>query len=171
MKQSNNLWSHLLSVLALPFMATVAVPWAIHTFINIKVVSFFNHINETLSDFLSGFVMSIGFLLFLWTVLLFAKVGKGTLAPWAPPVKFVIVGPYKYVRNPMLCGVNLMLIGVALLLKNENILLWMILFLAINTLYFVKSEEPNLEKRFGADYKLYKKNVGRWIPRLRGWKM
>lgn len=152
-------------------MATIVVPWFIYTFIEKKYISFFHHFNDALLDFVSGFLMSIGFLLFSWTVLLFAKVGNGTLAPWAPPERFVVVGPYKYVRNPMLCAVNLMLIGLAFLLKNENIILWQIIFLITNTLYFIKSEEPDLERRFGADYVLYKKNVGRWMPRYKGWVM
>ncbi len=171
MKQGNNLFSHLLSILALPFMATVVIPSLIHSFIKTNWISFFHVLNESLIDFIGGLLFGIGAVLFGATVFLFAKVGKGTLAPWAPPEKFVVVGPYKHVRNPMLCGVNLMLMGIALFLKNENIILWQVLFLVINTIYFIKSEEPDLVKRFGADYELYKKNVGRWIPRLRGWEM
>ena len=170
MKRSNSLSSHLLSILALPFMVTAIAPWLIHTFIKTKWFSFFHFIDNILSNFISGFVMSIGFLLFLWTMVLFAKVGKGTLAPWAPPEKFVVVGPYKYVRNPMICAVNLFLIGIAFLLKNENIIIWQIIFMIINTIYFIKKEEPDLENRFGVDYVLYKKHVGRWLPRIKGWK-
>jgi protein-S-isoprenylcysteine O-methyltransferase Ste14 len=43
------------------------------------------------------------------------------------------------------------------------------LFFAINHVYFILSEEPGLEKRFGQEYLEYKKNVPRWIPRLKPW--
>ena len=34
----------------------------------------------------------------------------------------------------------------------------------------ITSEEPGLEKRFGAEYVEYKRNVPRWIPRLKPWR-
>jgi len=37
--------------------------------------------------------------------------GKGTLAPWAPPVHLVVAGPYRYTRNPMYISVALILLG------------------------------------------------------------
>jgi len=39
----------------------------------------------------------------------------------------------------------------------------------VNAIYIPLVEEPGLERRFGDDYFLYKKNVPRWIPRLRPW--
>jgi protein-S-isoprenylcysteine O-methyltransferase Ste14 len=49
-------------------------------------------------------------------------------------------------------------------------LAWAILVFIINTVYFIFSEEPGLQKRFGEEYVEYKKNVPRWIPRLKPWK-
>ena len=66
----------------------------------------------------------------------------------------------------MLIGANLLLIAEALLLKSWPIFIWMIAFVIINTVYFVLSEEPQLEKRFGQAYADYKHNVPRWLPRL-----
>jgi len=37
--------------------------------------------------------------------------GKGTLAPWSPPANLVIVGLYRYTRNPMYVAVMLILVG------------------------------------------------------------
>ena len=39
-------------------------------------------------------------------------------------------------------------------------------FFLINTVYFMASEEPGLERRFGEDYRRYKAAVPRWRPRL-----
>ena len=66
----------------------------------------------------------------------------------------------------MLMGVNLVLVAEALLLQSIPILLWMITFVILNTIYFALSEEPQLEKRFGEAYRDYKRHVPRWIPRL-----
>ena len=49
-----------------------------------------------------------------WTVTLFIRIGRGTLAPWDPTRKLVVRGPYAHVRNPMITGVLAILIGEAL---------------------------------------------------------
>jgi protein-S-isoprenylcysteine O-methyltransferase Ste14 len=98
---------------------------------------------------------------------LFARVGRGTLAPWDPTRKLVAVGPYRYVRNPMISGVALMLLGQALFWPSVAIAIWAGLFILINHLYFIFSEEPGLESRFGENYRQYKANVPRWLPRIR----
>jgi protein-S-isoprenylcysteine O-methyltransferase Ste14 len=111
-----------------------------------------------------------GLFLAIWTMCLFAKMGQGTAAPWDPPQKLVVAGPYCHVRNPMLTSVLMMLMAESLLLSSENIFLLFILFLAGNVIYFPFFEERTLEKRFGKDYLRYKQNVPRWIPRWSAWK-
>src|SRR5690348_5736888 len=49
----------------------------------------------------------------VWCVRDFYISGKGTLAPWAPPKKLVVVGLYRYSRNPMYVAVSLILLGWA----------------------------------------------------------
>jgi len=66
----------------------------------------------------------------------------------------------------MLTGANLILVAEALLLQSIPILLWIIAFVVLNTIYFALFEEPQLENRFGDAYTDYKRNVPRWIPRL-----
>lgn len=111
--------------------------------------------------------LAAGLVLMIWTMRLFAvKGGGGTPAPWQPIKKFIVLGPYRYVRNPMLIGVVLFLIAEAILLQSLPILLWMAVFCVLNTFYFALSEEPQLEKRFGQAYADYKRAVPRWIPRL-----
>lgn len=101
------------------------------------------------------------------TTRLFFRHGEGTPAPWEPPRKLVVRGAYRYVRNPMIIGVLLMLVGEALALGSFYILIWTAVFFVANNFYFILSEEPGLERRFGAEYIDYKRNVPRWIPRLR----
>jgi len=113
------------------------------------------------------FVMIIGLYVMAKTILAFKKIGKGTLAPWSPTRKLVVSGMYRYVRNPMIMGVLTVLIGESIALLSLPIIKWAGLFFLINNLYFLLYEEPDLERKFGEQYKIYKKNVPRWIPRSR----
>ena len=105
----------------------------------------------------------------VWTARLFVRLGEGTIAPWYPPKRLVVAGPYRYVRNPMIVSVILFLIAEALLFSSWSIAVWAAVFMAINTIYFPLAEERRLETKFGEDYVLYKANVPRWLPRLRPW--
>ena len=107
----------------------------------------------------------------VWTARLFVSIGKGTPAPWDPPEKLVVKGLYRHVRNPMITAVLFFLLGEALLLQSWPIGGWGLFFFAANTVYFPLHEEKGLEKRFGEDYRIYKANVPRWLPRLTPWKL
>ena len=108
-----------------------------------------------------------GLILMIWTMRLFTlKGGGGTPAPWEPIRNFIVLGPYRYVRNPMLTGVILFLAAEAILFRSVPVALWAALFFGLNTVYFMRSEEPQLEKRFGQAYRNYKREVPRWVPRL-----
>ena len=111
----------------------------------------------------------IGAVLCVWTANLFTKYDDGTPAPWDPPRKLVVIGPYRYVSNPMISGVLLLLLAEALLLHSWPIGAWMMLFLVGNAIYFPLVGEKGLEKRFGDEYLKYQARVPRWIPRLRPW--
>ena len=113
---------------------------------------------------------SIGLGFSIWTATLFMKFGEGTPAPWHPPKKLIVRGPYCYVRNPMITGVLLILLAEAMLFQSWPIAVWMMVFFIGNAIYFPLIEEKGLEKRFGDDYRGYKAHVPRWIPRLRAWK-
>jgi protein-S-isoprenylcysteine O-methyltransferase Ste14 len=114
-------------------------------------------------------VTGAGLYLLITTILLFRNIGKGTLAPWAPPEKLVVFGPYRYVRNPMITGVLIVLGGEAIVFGSTAIFVMFVLFFIINHIYFIRSEEPGLVRRFGDQYIRYMKNVPRWIPRLNPW--
>jgi protein-S-isoprenylcysteine O-methyltransferase Ste14 len=109
-----------------------------------------------------------GFSLWLWTVRLFARVGRGTLAPWDPTERLVIEGPYRRLRNPMISGVVAFLLGEAALFGSPPLLAWAVLFAAVNQIAFLVYEEPLLERRFGDEYRAYKRDVPRWLPRPGG---
>src|SRR5262249_10770128 len=92
--------------------------------------------------------------------------GRGTLAPWDPPRQFVVAGPYRYVRNPMISGVIAILAGEACVLASRPHAGWAALFAAINAIYIPLFEEPMLAARFGEPYAAYRRHVRRFVPRL-----
>ena len=110
-----------------------------------------------------------GLALAVWTVRLFRTVGEGTPAPWAPPKRLVVRGPYRHVRNPMITSVLLMFGAESLFFGSWHLAGWMLVFLLGNAVYFPLVEERALERRFGDAYRLYKANVPRWIPSWRSW--
>lgn len=114
-------------------------------------------------------ILVTGAVLLVSCIRMFTNIGKGTLAPWAPTQKLVIVGIYRYMRNPMITGVLLGLLGESIILSNYGILLWFIIFFGGNHIYFIKSEEPGLVARFGDEYEKYRDNVPRWLPRKTPW--
>ena len=161
---------HLLSILLLPVIVVLVVPyWLLTAFAPASTHWGDSPLLVWLSRSGGSLFVIAGFGLFIWCVSLFAKVGHGTLAPWDPTRNLVAIGPYRYVRNPMISSVAMILIGQALLWSSWAITAWSCVFICINHLYFVLSEEPGLEKRFGEDYRVYKKNVPRWIPRITPW--
>lgn len=114
-------------------------------------------------------IIVLGLTLMVLTIRMFVLIGKGTLAPWDPTRKLVTGSLYGYVRNPMILGVIILLIGEAVLFRSRNIGIWAASVFVINTIYFILSEEPGLEERFGNEYREYKKNVPRWLPRSTPW--
>jgi protein-S-isoprenylcysteine O-methyltransferase Ste14 len=159
---------HLLSILLLPFLAVLGVPfWLLTASAGVDHRWHGSALIALLTRCAGAIAFLAGLALFSWCVSLFARIGQGTLAPWDPTHNLVAAGPYRFVRNPMISGVALMLVGEALLWGSWVLGMWACVFLCINHFYFVLSEEPGLESRFGESYRVYKKNVPRWFPRLR----
>jgi len=117
----------------------------------------------------SGALLACGLALAAWTMVLFHRKGEGTPAPWDPPKKLVVAGPYRHMRNPMLTSVFIMLGAEVVATHSAALLAYALTFVALNMFYFPLVEERELLKRFGADYARYKANVPRYIPRIRPW--
>lgn len=110
-----------------------------------------------------------GLVLFAASLRRFVVNGRGTLAPWDPPKHLVVQGPYRYVRNPMISGVILVLVGEALILRSGSHGWWAATFFGVNSIYIPLLEEPLLRARFGRAYTQYARHVPRLIPRVRPW--
>lgn len=150
----------LISFLALPFNVTVTVPLVVLWFEG------FPALEVTERSALGGAFIAGGLALMAWTIGAFYAIGRGTLAPWDPPTRLVIAGPYRHWRHPMITGVNFVLIGEALITGSMGVALWWLGFLAANAIYLPLVEERDLIRRFGADYLAYMRAVPRWLPRV-----
>src|SRR5215218_7212958 len=91
----------------------------------------------------------------------------GTPAPPMPTARLVVVGPYRYVRNPMYVAVVAIILGQALLLGSWPAGIWAALVLLAVVLFVLLYEEPTLTGEYGDEYREYRRNVRGWIPRLR----
>jgi protein-S-isoprenylcysteine O-methyltransferase Ste14 len=119
----------------------------------------------TLRQWIGVWLIGNGLGLAGWCVNLFNVEGRGTPLPVDPPTRYVVRGPYQVVRNPMALGIFLVLGGQALLYHSRAVLLCLLLVMAFMHLFVVLVEEPQLERRFGATYSAYKRQIPRWIPR------
>jgi protein-S-isoprenylcysteine O-methyltransferase Ste14 len=113
-------------------------------------------------------------MLMLMCVWRFGTTGEGTPAPFDAPRKFVAVGPYRYVRNPMYWGMALTLIGEAVLFaewSRANTIrmgIYAATLVVITNAFVIFYEEPTLRGKFGGTYEEYCRRVNRWIPHRRG---
>jgi protein-S-isoprenylcysteine O-methyltransferase Ste14 len=165
------LFRHLFAILLLPFVMVVLVPrWILRAWSEWDTRWIGGTVAAALAHVAGIALFLFGLALFTWCVSLFARVGQGTLAPWDPTRRLVAVGPYQYVRNPMITAVVAMLLGEALHLGSRVVAVWAATFLVFNHIYFALLEEPGLERRFGAAYVEYKAAVPRWIPRSTPWR-
>ena len=102
----------------------------------------------------------------LWCIFTFATIGKGTPAPFDPPRRLVIRGPYRFARNPMYIGAGLALASAALFYESLPLLGYAGLFLVAAHVFVVGYEEPTLRRTFGQEYEAYCRQVGRWWPSM-----
>ena len=127
-------WDFWKAILILPGFALVYVPAAILWFTRNTSWSAELASGKPIVIAVGLILLATGLALMARTMQLFHSAGdKGTIAPWQPIESFIVTGPYRYVRNPMLVGVNLVLGAEALLLLSIPLLLWLVFFIGLNT--------------------------------------
>lgn len=113
-------------------------------------------------------LLAAGGLLWGWCIVLFWR-AKGTPVPFNPPRELVVLGPYDWVRNPMLTGVFACLFGFGFCLHSLSMVcVWTPLFVLANAIELKLVEEPELERRIGATYSEYRRRVPMFVPSVPG---
>ncbi|MBT8453512.1 MAG: hypothetical protein KJO40_16230 [Deltaproteobacteria bacterium] len=127
------------SILALPFNAALTIPVLLLWWFPWRLGFGGGLAAAVVAGAIGACSVALGLTLMVTTLRLFARIGKGTLAPWDPTRHLAVEGPYRYVRNPMISGASFVILGEALV------------------------------KRFGEEYSEYARHVPRWIPRRTPW--
>ena len=103
-----------------------------------------------------------------WTILTFLR-ARGSPVPLNPPQRLVTTGLYAYVRNPMLTGWFILMLGLGILLRSLSlILIFTPAFVLLNLIYLKAIEEKEMERKFGDEYLRYKREVPMFFPRFKG---
>jgi protein-S-isoprenylcysteine O-methyltransferase Ste14 len=116
----------------------------------------------------AGIAILGGVVVLLDAFVRFAR-ADGTPAPPMPTGHLVVVGPYRYVRNPMYLAVLTIILGQALLSGSGGTLLYAGVVLLAVVVFVRGYEEPTLELEYGDEYREYRRNVRGWLPRVRPW--
>ena len=159
---------HVLSITLLPLTVAVLVPLWLARSNNISP-AIGTSLPQVFAQVVGILLLAAGLILSSASLRKFVTEGEGTLAPWDPPRRVVVRGPYRYVRNPMISGVVLVLFGETLLLLSRPHLMWALIFLGANFVWIPLVEETGLRHRFGDYYVDYCRHVPRLFPRLRPW--
>ena len=107
--------------------------------------------------------LTVGAFIVLWCIRDFYVAGKGTLAPWDPPKSLVVVGLYRFTRNPMYVGILFFLTGWSFLTGSPLLVAYTLLMAIAFHLRVVLYEEPRLTKQFGGLWHDYASRVPRWL--------
>ncbi|MFW9798980.1 MAG: methyltransferase family protein [Candidatus Thorarchaeota archaeon] len=91
------------------------------------------------------------------------KIGLEAREPMQTPSRLIVVGPYRYSRNPLYLGVLLMMAGLVIVWSSLVVFLGLIAVYIIFRYKFIQVEEEKLEEAFGVEYLEYKMRVGRWF--------
>lgn len=82
----------------------------------------------------------------------------------------MVVGLYRFIRNPMYVSVLMIITGWVLVAGSPLLAAYVVGLAAAFHLRVVLYEEPWLAKQFGFKWEVYSAQVPRWVPRLRPWR-
>ena len=121
-------------------------------------------ISWSVTQYVAVLFLAIGAFILFRSIWSFARVGKGTLAPFDETHKLIVVGLYRYVRNPMYVGVILILLAEAWFFWSSALLSYTGFCFIVANILVIGYEENRLRHKYGDEFWQYCRHVGRWIP-------
>jgi protein-S-isoprenylcysteine O-methyltransferase Ste14 len=115
-------------------------------------------------------VFCIGLIFAVWSTISLLLIGKGgptdvfNVAISPRSQKLVIVGPYRYSRNPMVFGMLSVYFSISVFLNSFIDLLFCLSLIPMVIFYLKQTEENRLTKDFGEEFLLYKSKVAMIFP-------
>ena len=119
---------------------------------------------------ISFLLFLVGAVFMIWSNVSLFITGKGGPTEGfgveiSPKTKvLVIVGPYRYTRNPMVFGAYTMYLALTVFLNSYPAMILVLLFFPVIIFYLKRSEEKRLLKDFGEDFLKYRERVSMLIP-------
>ncbi|HXH28936.1 MAG TPA: isoprenylcysteine carboxylmethyltransferase family protein [Candidatus Polarisedimenticolia bacterium] len=156
-----------MSLLLKNLLFTVVVPGTVAVYLPLRIAGGWSALVGTAWGWRQSIAMVpllFGTVVYVGCVWGFGKVGRGTPAPIDEPRRLVIVGLYRYVRNPMYVGVLSIVLGWTIFFRSWRLLLYGGCLALGFHLFVVLYEEPHLARRFGESYDHYRRLVHRWRP-------
>ena len=111
-------------------------------------------------------ILVLASVLGLSSALAMSTIGNGTPLPSAMANTLVVVGPYRWVRNPMAVAGIAQGIGVGLMLGSWLVVAYAIVGSVLWNYAVRPLEEADLEQRFGDQFRRYSAAVRCWVPRV-----
>ena len=91
------------------------------------------------------------------------KQTRTPMHPFTNPTQLHQVGFFRYSRNPMYLGITVGLLGIGMLTGHVFNLAFSVLYIILCDFWYVRFEEKELQKKFGAKFKEYKLKTRRWL--------
>ncbi len=110
-------------------------------------------------------ILALASIIGLWSAFVMATLGAGTPLPSAMPNRLVIVGPYRWIRNPMAVAGIAQGLAVGLIVSSWLVVVYAIVGSLVWNYAVRPLEEFDLEERFGEEFRRYCDAVSCWIPR------
>lgn len=153
---------HLLTPVGLAIALTLLALVILGSFFTDRVLALPALLPGALGTSIGALLFAGGLALWGWSIILF----KGKGVPFNPPRELVVVGPYAWVRNPMVLGFFAAFVGLGFLFHSVSLVfIWTPAFIILNIVEMKFVEEPELELRLGDAYRQYKKSVPMFIPK------
>ena len=83
--------------------------------------------------------------------------------PWKPVSALVVVGIYKFTRNPMYVGMAATYAGIAVAANSLIALALLLPVVIVMQRGVIHREERYMTQRFGTEYTAYRARVRRWL--------
>ena len=117
---------------------------------------------SVLTNWIGLIAIAFGIALMVVSFVMFLR-HKTSVVPKRTPKSIVMIGPYKYSRNPIYVADAIILIGYVLTLGSVLSFLLVPVFAWVIRVRFIDGEEARIRVEFGAAYDDYCEKTRRWI--------
>jgi protein-S-isoprenylcysteine O-methyltransferase Ste14 len=118
-------------------------------------------------NFLLGAMLIVPALLVSsWTIYTMWRIGNGTVVPMLATQRLIVTGPFRHCRNPAFGSMMVVYLSVAVMAGSPAMAAVLVVFGLINLAGIKLWEEPDLVRKFGAEYIDYMRTTPFLIPRL-----